>query len=598
MKTRLSRIFPFKSTSWYVTLFLFALVIYFTFSYAVPKPLSWDNIGYYTYLNELFTDGDLQIADLSYYEGIMAQYHNTTTLYQFIPVETEIGGVITKYSAGWSVVNAPFLCLGHLCAGWLGYAQDGFSAPYQIATIISSLFYTLLGLIFMRRILLYFFSEKTTIILLVSLVLGTNYFHIHIESTATIHIYLFALYATLIWLTLKFHAEKKIKTALLIGLNLGLLILIRPTEILAIMIPLLYGVQSFSDLKLRFFAFFKERPYLLATLVLILVNVVQLWYWKYATGKFLYYSYANEGEGMDFNQPHIRELLFSFRKGWFLYTPFMLLLVLGFVRLYKQKRELFWALFAFTILNLYLLSCWTTWWYADSFSQRSLSHTYPIYVLAIGFLFSKLNRIQSALLGIFVTACIVLNLFQTFQARYEILHLSRVTEAYYFSIFGQTTDPTPEQKELLLIDRDLASFDNVAEYKLIQTIYPEFDLPLILNDSLPQTPLIQFPYESLTDKDHLWVRAHATIEPLFPDSVYQNTPFAAHLCVCMLHHKRTYAWRNTPLESLTQAGAQLQKDYLTPYFRSADDELAVRVWLQYGPAIKVTSLSFDLYEKK
>ncbi len=599
MKKWIHRSIPYKSVSWYTTLLLFGFIIYFTFNYATPNPLSWDNLGYHVYLSELINDGDVRIQDLSFYEGIMERYKNTTTLYQFVSTNhEELGGVITKYTSGWALLNAPFIYAGHLWAGWFGYLQDGFSKPYQLSIIISSLFYTFIGLLFLRKISLHFFTEKITILLLLILVLGTNYLHLHVESTATIHIYLFTLYASLIWLTIKFYAEKKIKFALFIGLNLGLLILIRPTEILAILIPLLYGVHTLSDLKLRLLALFTERPYLFALVILILVNLLQIAYWKYTTGKFLFYSYNNEGEALDLNRPHLIDFLFSFRKGWFLYTPIMLLVILGFIRLYIQKREWFWGLFVFTIVNIYVLSCWTTWWYADSFSQRSLLQTYPIYILVIGFLFVSLTKPKQILLGSFILLAVSLNLFQTWQARYGILHLSRVTSAYYFSVFGQTTDPTPEQKALLLIDRDLASFDNVDEYNLIQTIYPEFDLPFILNDSLPQTPLIQFPYESLTDKDHLWVRAHATIEPLLPDSVYQNTTFAAHLCVCMLHHNRTYAWRNTPLESLTQAGALLHKDYLTPHVRSADDELAVRVWLQFGPEIKVTSLSFDLYEKK
>ncbi len=599
MKRWVRRLIPYKSISWYTALLLFIFIVYFTFNYATPNPLSWDNIGYHVYLSEIINDGNLHVPDLTFYEGIMEQYKNTTTLYQFVPTNhEELGGYITKYTSGWAVLNAPFVYAGHLCAGWFGYAQDGFSKPYQLSVIICSLFYTLIGLLFLRKICLHFFSEKITSLLLLILVLATNYLHLHAESTATIHIYLFTLYAILIWLTIQFYQEKTRIKAILIGTVIGLMILIRPTELLAVIIPLLYGVTSFSDLKKRVIEFFTTSYYYWAIGFVVLVNTLQLAYWKYTTGKFLVYTYNNQGEGMDFHLPHILDVLFSFRKGWFVYTPIMLLLIIGFIQLYKQKRDWFWGLFLFTILNLYVISCWTTWWYADSFSQRSLSHTYPIYILVIGFIFVHITPLKRVLLGLFITLSIGLNLFQSWQARYGILHLSRVTADYYFSVFGQTSDPTEDQLKLLSIDFDLKSFDNRSEYKLITTIRPSYVMPFALDSETEQTPLETIPFETLTTKDHLWVRATAKIEPIFSDSLYKEEPFAAHLCICMLHNKKTYAWRNVSAFSIDQAGVTIKQDYLTPHPRYLSDELSVSVWLQYGPSIKVTDLSFEIYEKK
>ena len=599
MKRCIHRFVPYKSISWYTALLLFVFIAYFTFYYATPNPLSWDNLGYHVYLSELINDGNLRVPDLGYYERIMEQYKNTTTLYQFVPTNHEaLGGYITKYTSGWALLNAPFVYAGHVWAGWFGYAQDGFSKPYQIAVIISSFFYTLIGLLFLRKICLHFFTEKITSILLLILVLGTNYLHLHAESTATIHIYLFTLYTLLIWLTIQFYQSKTRLKAILIGVVIAFMILIRPTELLAVLIPLLYGVTSFADLKKRFIEFFTTSYYYWAIGFLLLVDSVQLVYWKYTTGKFLVYTYNNEGEGLDFHLPHLIDVLFSFRKGWFIYTPLMLLLIFGFIQLYKQKREWFWGLFVFTILNLYVISCWTTWWYADSFSQRSLSHTYPIYILVIGFIFVHIKGLKRMLLVGFIVLSIGLNLFQSWQARYGILHLSRITAAYYFSVFGQTTDPTEEQLKLLSIDYDLKSFENRAEYKLITTIQPSYNLPFTLDSETEQTPLETIPFETLTASDHLWVRATAKIEPLFADSLYKAENFAAHLCICMLHKKRTYAWRNVSALTIDQAGVILTQDYLTPHPRFLSDEISVSVWLQYGPAIQVTNLSFEIYEKK
>ncbi|NOQ71654.1 MAG: hypothetical protein GQ574_06620 [Crocinitomix sp.] len=599
MKKLISSLFPYKSASWYVLLALFAYIIYLTFDFGVPQPLAWDTMGYHVYLTELFTDGDLLIPNLEYYEGIMATYENTSSLYQFIPLDAEIGGgYITKYTAGWAVLHGPFIYLGHWYAGWMGYPQDGFSMPYQVSAIIASLFYTLLGLLFLRKIFLHFFTEKLTVVLLVILVLGTNYLHMNSACTGLAHVSLFTLYAALLYFTIQFHKKNSFKSAILIGLSLGFLALIRPTELVAALIPLLYGVTSWTTFKTRFTELFKTHFYWIAIVSMILVGSIQLFVWKYTTGSFLFYSYVHNGEALDFIRPHVIDVLFSFRKGWLIYTPVMALLILGFIGVYKKHKALFIGTLAFTVINLYVISCWTVWWYAGSFSSRALEHSYPIYILLIGFGLMGLANYKKVVIGIFVTLCIVLNLFQTFQMRHDILHTSHMTKAYYFSVFGQTTSPTPEQRALLLINREQTEFNNPTDYNLIATIQPEFDLPMLLDSGTPQTPLIKLPYNELTEKDHLWIRAKATVEIADELIRYQEETFAVHLAVCMLYKERTYSWRNEPLERFESNEMTLTKEYLTPDLRTLGDEVAIRVWLQYGANVLVKSLYFEVYEPK
>ncbi|MFT5821122.1 MAG: hypothetical protein ACI8ZM_002371 [Crocinitomix sp.] len=596
---KLSSLFPYKSASWYALLALFAYIIYLTFDFGVPRPLAWDTMGYHVYLVELFTDGDINIPDLAHYEGIMATYENTSTLYQFVSLDSEIGGgFITKYTAGWAILHGPFIYLGHLYAGWMGYPQDGFSTPYQVSAIIASLFYTLLGLVLLRKVLLHFFTEKLTSVLLVILVLGTNYLHMNSACTGLAHVSLFTLYASLLYFTIQFHKKKTFKSAVFIGLSLGFLVLIRPTELVAALIPLLYGVTSFTSFKTRLVEVFKTRYYYIAIGVMILVGSIQLFVWKYTTGSFLFYSYVHNGEALDFNHPHLMEVLFSFRKGWFVYTPIMVLLILGFISVYKKNKALFIGTLAFTVINLYIISSWTIWWYAGSFSSRALEHSYPTYILLIGFGLVGLAYYKKVILGIFITLCVILNLFQTYQIRHEILHLSHMTKPYYFSTFGQTTAQTSEQKALLLINREQTEFRNPQDYNLIATIAPDFELPMLLDGESIQTPRIKISYNKLTDKDHLWIIAKAKIEISDELIRYQEEPFALHLAVSMLHETRTYCWRNKSQEHIESNEMSITKQYLTPNLRTLDDEIAVRVWLQYGANVLVKSLYFEVYEPK
>lgn len=578
---------------WSVTslLVLLVIILVLTFNFGAPNPLSWDTIGYHAYFVELITDGDLQVDNLNHYEQIASQYENTNTLYQFVPVED---GFITKYSMGWAILNSPFLFIGHLFAGFLGYPQDGFSLPYQFATYISSLFYTLLGLYFCRKLFLQFFSDRLTAILLIILVLGTNYLHMNYACIGLVHIYLFPLYAILLYSTYKFHKEKSIVHALVIGITIGLMTLTRPTEIIAVLIPLLYGITSVKELGGRLKDFFTTPHYFVALIPLVILVSFQLFYWKYTTNTWIFYSYQNPGEGLDLDQPHIIELLLSFRKGWFIYTPVMVFLVFGLFYAFKKHKAWFWPLIIFTVLNIYIISSWTSWWYAGSFSSRALEHSYPVYILLIGFFLIAIKGwYKKVVLGV-IGLLITLNLFQTWQVQNGILHLYRMSKPYYVSIFGQTSPPTKTQEQLLLIDRGLITFENKEEYDLIQT-YSYQNIPDTLSVQNPYTPPILIAYNELTDKDHLWFRASCQLHHLTSDSLDSNQDIAFHLCANALHNGEVYAWRNAQLDSLCTKKCRLNLDYLTPNMRYPSDTISVGLWLQSGPPIVVKKLDLEVY---
>ncbi|MEX1000769.1 MAG: hypothetical protein WDZ35_01495 [Crocinitomicaceae bacterium] len=586
----------FKKREWsfYTLLGLLGILLILSLNYGAPNPLSWDTIGYHAYFVEWITDGDLAIQNLSHYEQIVAEYDNTNTLYQFVQLEE---GFITKYSIGWSLLNAPFLYIGHLAAGVFNYPQDGFSLPYQIACHSASLFYTFLGLFFCRKLFRLFFSDQLTAVLLLILVLGTNYLHMNYACIGLVHVYLFTLYALLLYHTHLFYQNQHIKRALFIGVILGLMVLIRPTEIVAGIIPLLYGLTSAKQIKSRLKDLFFTKYYYTAVLTFTICCSLQLFYWKYTTGYWVYYSYQNPGEGLDLHQPHLLEVLFSFRRGWFIYTPIMLLIIPALVTTYRHYKKWFSSLLIFTFVNLYLISSWTTWWYAGSFSSRALEHSYPIYILLIGFLLSRWSGVRKKIALFIIGIFVCLNLFQTWQVQHGVLHLFRMSKPYYFSILGQTSPPSPEQEKLLFIDRNLTQFENKEDYQLIKKI-PYREKSDTITQISPYSKALQFSYRDMTDKDHLWVVGKAHLSFLESDSLKQDQNIAIHLCANAFHNGRVYAWRNVTLTENNQQQSELQIDYLTPHVRSTSDTISVGLWLQEGPSVVVENLYLEVYQHK
>lgn len=418
----------------------------------VQAILTWDAMGYYLYLPAHFIYHDL--GHMAFIGDIMREYNPSSSFYQAfqVPGGPE-GQLVTKYTCGLAILWTPFFFLGHWAAGWFDYPQDGFSAPYQIAIAFGGLLFALLGLGLLRRVLLRYFSDAVTTLVLVLLVLGSNYFQYAVFDAAMAHNYLFTGYALLLWLTIRWHERPTRGGAFCIGLTLGLLVLIRPSEAVAVVIPLLWNVGSVAAARAKL-ALLKARwqDVLLLALGGGLGVLPQPLYWHWATGHFLFYSYGDQH--FSFLKPHIWEVLFSFRKGWLIYSPLLLLPLAGLMALWRQHRALAVPVLAFVVLNLWVVSAWDIWWYGGSIGQRALVQSYAVLALpwgaALAWLLAPERRWRlRAAAAVVVVLLVDLNLFQHWQYMRSIIHPEEMNRRYYFAVFNQTM---PTQSDYALLD--------------------------------------------------------------------------------------------------------------------------------------------------
>lgn len=595
--------------------FIILFVIVNNFLFFPSNILSWDVFGYYLYLPFQFIYNDLGIKDDSVIHAIIEKYGSTASFYQATKIPD--GSYVMKYSMGLSFFYAPFFFIGHLFAKILNFPQDGFSLPYQCSIFIGGIIYSLLGIWALTKVLLNFFSQRITIILLLVIVFATNYI-LHITmygQNALSHNYLFTSYALILWLTILWHKTPKLKYALLLALVCGITILSRPTEIVCLIIPLLWGIKDRSTFfhKLKLLMLYKKHVLILGVII-FLIGLCQLLYWKILTGNFFYYSYGtNAGEGMDLLTPHITEVLFSFRKGWLIYTPVMIFACIGFYFMYKRNRPIFYSLIIYFIINLYFVSSWSCWWYAQSFSQRALIPSYPVMAVALGYFIVWLTLQKNIIRvsGYFlITAFLILNIFQTVQYHYGIIDGDRMTRDYYLTVFGQLKVSEAE-KELLLIKRSFdanETFANETDYTSLLSKKIGFESvenkdSLIVHsgqyalklDSLNiYSPGIELPYNEMTEKDHAWVRASAWVYLTQPLS---SNPFS--LVVHFTNEKGIYKYRafdiDRPLE--LNSWNKISFDYLTPEVRKKTDYLKVYIWHRGKYPVYIDDLEIDIFEK-
>ncbi len=413
--------------------------------------LTWDAMGYYLYLPAKFIYHDLH--HVAFAADIMREYGPSSSFYQAsqIPGAPE-GQLVMKYTAGLALLWVPLFWLGHWAAGWLHYPQDGFSAPYQVAIGLGGMLYALLGMALLRRFLVRYFSDAVVALVLVTLVLGSNYLQYSVYDSAMSHHYLFTVYALLLLLTARWHERPTWLGAFAIGLTLGLLVLIRPSEMIAVVIPLLWGVASVADARAKL-ALLRTRwlDVLLLAAGGFLGVLPQLVYWHYATGHWIFYSYGDQH--FSFFKPHTWQVLFSFKKGWLIYSPLLVLVLAGFVPLWRRHRALAVPALVFFVLNLWVVSAWDIWWYGGGFGQRAMVQSYAVLSLpwaaGIAWLLTPGRRwaVQAALIAVSVLL-VNLNLFQHWQYQVSIINPEGMNRRYYWAVFNKTQPTQADYNQL------------------------------------------------------------------------------------------------------------------------------------------------------
>ncbi len=448
------------------------------------RVIEWDAISYYAYLPATFIYHDLSLAFADNYEGP----------HKFIvwPERGPQGKHVIKTTMGLSILWTPFFFAGHACALLSGADAGGYSSPYKFFLLVSALVFLLTGLIYLRRILLSHSSDGVTALILAGFVAGTNLYWYTLFQGTMSHVYFFALITAFIWYSMKRHGERgvgqgansqqstvssqqsgargvgesavnsqqsaknmrtedwKLKTggwrhgawpAVRLGLLLGMISLIRPTNIIIIIFFLIYGVSSGYSIKLRVRELLADYKYMvLIGIMALVVWMPQMIYWKEMTGHWLYFSYGSD-ERFFFSDPAIIKGLFSWRKGLFIYTPLMIFAFAGVVTLWIRRSPHALPVTLFVPLNIYIIFSWWCWWYGGGFGQRAFIDSYALMAVAAASLLTVAGtspqKIARTVVMVSFLLLMSLGIFNNLQYYYGAIHWDSMTKEAYLDSFGR-----------------------------------------------------------------------------------------------------------------------------------------------------------------
>jgi len=440
-----------KKVSFLTWVLISCYFVKYTFEIApwrLKKIIDQDVIFYYGYLPATFIyhDWTFRFPDKPGFTGTVWS------------IPTPEGGRYQKMTMGVAMLYAPFFGLAHLYTKLTHALADGYSLNYQKALIWAGVFYFIIGLFFLRKILEQFIPDIALSLTLISLSFGTNLLNYATMDGALSHVYSFSLFAIAFWTFLKWLDSPKFWLTIVLGLLLGLIVLIRPSNITILLFLGLYFYFKDQDIK-KCWQFIKSVKWklLLLSASAFWVWVPQFMYWKLNTNHYIFFSYP--GETFFFLHPQIINGLLSYNKGWLVYTPIMWLAIAGFFLMHNKLKNFLWPSLITMLITIYIIFSWWCWWYGGSFSARPLVEFYVIMSLPLGAFFTFILQkkfIPKALTAIVVGFLLWLNLFQTRQYGTSLLHWDSMSKEVYWAIWGKQSWPENYEKMLIHPDYDKA----------------------------------------------------------------------------------------------------------------------------------------------
>ncbi len=339
------------------------------------KVINEDAVGYYLILPALFIYND---PNFEFIDSSIRQQENFNGYFPPVVNLLENNKNVCKYYSGVALLQSPFFIIGNIILQQFK-TYNGFELPYHFILLLSVIFYISWSIILLFKSLkLLNIPWYWSMSLVFVVIFGTNLQLYTTYDLAYSHSYSFFCFIALIYCSLIYRQTPQLKTILFIGLLIGLIVVIRPANILITLVPLF--IIPFSVIKNQL-----KRHLIPLILSLSIAPLIQISLWHWQTGDWIVYPYKTETLNI-FNS-QIAELLWSYNCGWFTYTPIMPLIVIFscFSLLFQRK---FKALLSFIFIlfpSIYIIASWYYIHYGCTLGCRPITEFYGPIILIFAY---------------------------------------------------------------------------------------------------------------------------------------------------------------------------------------------------------------------
>ena len=416
--------------------FLISIILVFLFFRPLNSPwhkfIAGDGFGYYAYLPATYIYKDTDYSFKWFNKIYKANY-----VYESFPNPEDNFLVaynnkrINKYYQGLSYIWLPFFGAAHLVAKFFNYPADGFSQPYQLFIGFASIFYLIIGLVYLRKIIYKLFQNNLASTLTpIAIFYGTYLYYYSINLNSQSHTYSFVFFTLFIYhLLCFFEAETKLRPLIFTALFFVIAVCIRPLNGLIILTVPAFMPTSFFKQPFRLGKIKWVDGFLISILIGALINQFMIMYIQ--THSLFPYTYSNER--FYFNQSKFLDALFSYNIGLFTYVPLAFISLFG-IRYLSIQKKIILPFVLFVVIFLY-----SSWWYWP-ITSRGIIDFYPILAICLAALIHQLSNQKKLLITLLVFICLSIfyYLFKNMQKQKGILDESITYKEVFWRNFFRT----------------------------------------------------------------------------------------------------------------------------------------------------------------
>jgi hypothetical protein len=282
-----------------------------------------DGQGYYEYLPAFVAYHDPWLQRL----GERPDADRLRYMLSWALVETQRDGRhILIYPMGTAILWSPFYGLAAAYSAiHPTHPANPYSYPYQAAVSTAATCYLVLALILLYQLGRERAAPASVVLALAGIVYGTNLFHYATFDASFSHVYAFFAVSLLLFSVRTFFADQTCRNAVLMGAALGLVVLVRQTDVIAAAIVVAYFLE------------FKpggRRLYLalaLAAAVFLVTIFPQFLYYRLGTGRWFFSPYMTGGYTFTHRwRPRVYDVLVSLSQhGVLVWSPYVALGLIG-----------------------------------------------------------------------------------------------------------------------------------------------------------------------------------------------------------------------------------------------------------------------------
>lgn len=394
-----------------------------------------DGKGYYVYLPAAFIYHDFTFQ---FTEKTEQQYNPGSI--QPPVAQLPNGQKLNKYFAGEAILLMPFFLMAHLLSYLFHFPPDGYSFIYAAMVSLAAAFYALAGLYMLSRLLqLFAISEHIIAFILLLVFGGSTLLHYTWMEPSMSHVYSFFAINSFMALAADYFKHQQKGKLYLLFITLGIIGLLRPVNVLIVFsLPFIWLMLNLKNSVLLFIKQSITNVFL-GVFLLMSIVFIQLILYNLQIGQWWIWAYTNEG--FNFAHPHFFDIIFSFRKGWLIYTPMALVSILLALYIWRNNLILLGSFIMPLAIILYVASSWYDWAYGASYGCRPMTEFigFAIIPLAIGLQKASKPITRSGI--ILVCWCfLLLNCVQVYQINKHILLWDNMTFKAYKASFLKTSE--------------------------------------------------------------------------------------------------------------------------------------------------------------